>query len=379
MSHEVAGESTDELIILARTHGFRVSKHQLARWHRSGLLPLPQERRFLGRGVGSQTIYPAGTGVQLLALLEIHARERRLPYVAWLLWWEGYDSPIRRHVRKFLDRPIVFVEKALQSKIDPRDFEWRRLTERTVRRARRRIGRKHFPQFIGLILDAARGKEAQLDPREAELVEKGLALDNAREDRIKGAEPWLRGEIDDTLQSLGKALRPHTMRQNLRAADDQDLGGARDEVRSFLLVLKEFASIAKLIFGPHAFGLDIFRDIDASEPLVQAFFLLLWLDLRTHPPFKEARAELVSALPQPAEQRIATEGLVLLGREVPGLADILSERRLQTAIGDPEKAKAFNEQLKERLQQHRAEVAAFMQRHPQVQQAIQILLSLETR
>jgi hypothetical protein len=373
MKHEAAGESTNDLISLARTRGFRVSKHQLARWHRSGLLPLPQERRFLGRGVGSQTIYPTGTGAQLLALLEIHARERRLPYVAWLLWWEGYRSPIRRHVRKFLDRPIGLVEKAIQSKIDPRDFEWRRLTEKSFRRARRRTGRKRFPQFVGLILDAARGKEARLDPREAELVEKGLALDSARDDRIRGAEPWLSGEIDDVLKSFGEALRPDKLRQNLRVADDQTLESARDEVRSFLTVLKEFGSISKLIFGPHAFGFDVFRDLDASEPLIQSFLLLMWLELRTQPNLLGALNGLISSLPHPSEQTTAFDGLLKLGREVPGFADILNARRLREAIGDPKTLEVVNKELKIRLKQHRTEVKAFMERYPQFRNVIDVL------
>jgi hypothetical protein len=267
----------------------------------------------------------------------------------------------------------VFVEKALQSKIDPRDFEWRRLTEKSVRRARRRTGRKRFPEFIALILDAARGKEAQLDPREAELVEKGLALDNAREDRIKGAKPWLSGEIDDALKSFGRALQPAKLRQNLERADDQNLESARDEVRSLLSVLKEFGSISKLIFGPHAFGFDVFRDIDTSEPIIQSFMLLMWLELRTHPDIKGALQILISALPRPVEQTSAFDGLLQLGREVPGFADILNARRLREAIGDPKTREVVNKELKMRLKQHRGEVKVFMQRHPQFQHAIDVL------
>jgi hypothetical protein len=174
-------------------------------------------------------------------------------------------------------------------------------------------------------------------------------------------------------------FHPDELRQNLESADDQDLEGARDEVRSLISVLKSFASITELIFGPHAFGLDIFRDLDTSEPLIQAFLLLVWLDLRTHPAFMEACKTLIAALPRPAEQTIGFEGLVQLGHEVPGLGDILNVRRLRTAIGNPELVKALNEELKERLQQHRVEVDAFMQRHPIFQQAINVLLGLEAR
>jgi hypothetical protein len=266
------------------------------------------------------------------------------------------------------------VEKALATKIEPSAFEGR-LTEKAVRRARRRIGRRQFPQFARLILDAARGKEVQLDPRQAELVEQGLGLDHAREDRIKDTDPWLRDEIDGVLQSLGKAVQPERLRQNLGRADDHGLESARDELRALLSVLKEFASISKLIFGPHAFGFDIFRDIDTSKPRVQSFLLLLWLDLQTHPGSIEALKGLISALPRPVEQTIGIEGLLQLGREIPEFADILNVRRLRDAIGDPEKLEVVNKELETRVKQHRAEVDAFMQRHPQLQQAIDNVLT----
>lgn len=378
MDHEVAGESADDLIALAKAHNFSVSKHQMARWHRSGLLPLPQDRRFLGRGAGSRTIYPMGTGAQLLALLEIHAKERRLPYVGWSVWWAGYRSPLRKQVRKFLERAIVLVEKALQSKVELGEFEGGRLTQRAVSRARRRVGRRRFPQFVHLILDAGRGNfGGRLDHNESDLLEQGLGLDRARDDSIKGATPWLQGEIDGALRSLGEVLQPDKLRQHIREANDQELEDARDEIRSFISLVKGFATITELIFGPHAFGLDIFRDLDMSKPLTQAFLLLVWLNLRTHATFMEAYKRLVSALPLPVEQPIYFEGLIQLGREIPGLADQLNARRLKMTIGNPEMVEVLSKELKERLEEHRVEVEAFKQRHPQFQRAIDALLGLK--
>jgi hypothetical protein len=226
-----------------------------------------------------------------------------------------------------------------------------------------------------LILDAARGRAVQLDPRQSDLIEQGLGIDHAREDRIKDTEPWLHGGIDGVLQSLGRALQPEKLRQNLARADDQNLENARDEVRAFLTVVKEFASISKLIFGPHSFGLHILRDIDASEPRVQSFVLLVWLDLRMRPDSIDSIKKLISTLPRPVEQTIAIEGLLQLGREVPGFADILSARRLRDAIGDPELLQVLNKELEARIKRHRAEVDAFMQRHPQIQQAIDDVLT----
>src|SRR5438445_768462 len=80
MSDGVAAERADDLIALAKASGFHVTKTQLARWHRAGLLPRPVRRQGLGRGKGTISIYPAGTGTQLLALLVIRTRERGLGF-----------------------------------------------------------------------------------------------------------------------------------------------------------------------------------------------------------------------------------------------------------------------------------------------------------
>src|SRR5260370_8260751 len=95
------GETTEALIAHVSSYGFPVTKTELTRWHRAGLLPRPQ-RRSLGRGRGMVSIYPPGTTDQLLALCTIHRSEKRLPYVAWRLWWEGYNVPLSA-IRGFLE------------------------------------------------------------------------------------------------------------------------------------------------------------------------------------------------------------------------------------------------------------------------------------
>src|SRR5258707_5993855 len=79
-------ESRDQVIGYASSLGYIVSAAQLARWHRAGLLPRPRQRP-LGRGRGTETVYPPGTSVQVVALCQIKAEEHRLdrPAVRLLL------------------------------------------------------------------------------------------------------------------------------------------------------------------------------------------------------------------------------------------------------------------------------------------------------
>src|SRR5215470_16804556 len=95
-------ESKKDLLKAAKKARFEVSERQLVRWQNSGLLPRPR-RRFLGRGRGSEAVYPEGATQRLLAICRIHQsdQEKRLDYVLWRLWWEGHNVDIKR-VRQFL-------------------------------------------------------------------------------------------------------------------------------------------------------------------------------------------------------------------------------------------------------------------------------------
>jgi hypothetical protein len=83
-------ESRDDLIKSAASLGYAITAAQLARWHRAGLLPRPSQRS-LGRGRGTETVYPGGTSVQLVALCHRKEEERRLDRLAFGLWWDGFS------------------------------------------------------------------------------------------------------------------------------------------------------------------------------------------------------------------------------------------------------------------------------------------------
>src|ERR1700719_2061533 len=99
---------TRENVLESAVHaGHTVSPSQLGRLHRAGLLPAPDVRA-LGRGRGKESRYPLGTGARLIRVMEIHATERRLGYVAWRLWWQdgGAIPPPARELLAQLARSL---------------------------------------------------------------------------------------------------------------------------------------------------------------------------------------------------------------------------------------------------------------------------------
>src|SRR5581483_5237927 len=99
----------EELLAAASNAGFEVSEAQLARWHRARLLPRPQVRS-LGRGQGTESLYPIGRSQRLVRVAQVHVDEHRLSNAAWRLWWED-GGPLTSSARRFLVKVASGLDK----------------------------------------------------------------------------------------------------------------------------------------------------------------------------------------------------------------------------------------------------------------------------
>src|SRR5215470_20045408 len=95
-----------------------VTERQITRWHFEGLIPKPKQRR-LGRGRGTETVYPIGTAKQLLALVNIRSKKRRLAPIGWGLWWQGYPVDMEL-IRDFFVSAVKKWEKGIRDLFDAR-------------------------------------------------------------------------------------------------------------------------------------------------------------------------------------------------------------------------------------------------------------------
>src|SRR5208282_3006868 len=100
-------EPADRIIELASKEGVTLSRRQLAEWHRYGLIRKPKQSR-LGRGKGSESIYPRGTARQAMACAVLMARFTSKRRVGWELWVLGYPvaerfwrAPLKRAHKTF--------------------------------------------------------------------------------------------------------------------------------------------------------------------------------------------------------------------------------------------------------------------------------------
>lgn len=376
-------ETTEALIAHVSSYGFPVTKTELTRWHRAGLLPRPQ-RRSLGRGRGMVSIYPPGTKDQLLALCTIHRSEKRLPYVAWRLWWDGYNVPLSA-IREFLERARAQwqqgIEEIRQLQEHPEQlskllnrFKVMRISRKVIAQARKRVGRENFPTFIKVLADVGSGtfegyainSERGIDERW--IVEKGLGLQQARTNRLADSEPWLTGDTGATLQELSSRLRNHPLGEDISTMSEAELTDAREEVRCFLSAFESISRTFDRMFSRGAFGFSVFADaIRELGPRDQAIMLLFWRAFRSWG--LGLNMDLLLGIARQWQQKWYPlfQGLEQLRNEVPVTADTLAPKQMGYALRWKLTMDRVLEVLSQ-LAQH-PDVKAFFARHPELTEA----------
>jgi hypothetical protein len=385
----IYGETAEALITNMQTHGFTVTRPELARWHRAGLLPRP-ERRSLGRGRGMVSVYPPETADQLLTLCMFHRSEKRLHSVAWRLWWADYDVPMH-YAWLFLKQAAAVwrqgIENFQELQEHPElltDLFDRRLSK-TLARARKRVGRKNFPTFVGSLIRVATGTfegyaidpETGTDSRERTVVETGFGLRRARTERIGGAKPWLTGDISEAFKICSSRLRDHPPGKDLETAQDADLMRARDEVRSFLTFMESFSATLDYLLGRGALGLSVFANlIREMGPQDQAMMLLFWMMFRSW-----GLGEGMDVLLELARQWHQIwlpifRGLEQLREEVPATGEVFAPKQLGDALHRPMAMEHALDLARHLAQQYAPEVEMFLARHPELSQALEASTAL---
>jgi len=381
MSDERAEETAEELI--SSIDG-QIDKKRLARWHRWDLIPAPTKREFLGRGKGSRTLYPPGTKAQLLRLMTFLKSDRRASHARWSLWWEGFQIPLN-WIRALLAEVAEKFDKFMPMLVNARGLSERawqfideapeaRLGNPILRRARKRIGKERFPTLVRIIMEIATGTfkgwsppslTGAKDASESEILEKATGLDRARVDRMGKTGPWLTGDLGPELKQLSKSFSSVSMINVLADTTDEELIEARNELRNILSTLERASVMAEGLLGRGALGLGRVREIANLPPVGQSSFLLLWLVLRRERAIIEGLNVIVKQAHTWLPHVASAEALAQLRAEVPGIAELMSYRRIKSALNDGAAMEKLTTEISEFANAHRPAVQAFFNRHPE--------------
>jgi hypothetical protein len=360
MSAEI-GITREELLALPKAHGYDdFTEHKLVRWRHEGLIQRP-EQRSLGRGRGTQTVYPSGAEEQLLALCAIHANERRLDHVAWHLWWADYEVSLEP-IRSFMASVVAEWDRHAPDLIDTElgglSDEGYKLARRVARRRRldqplsgmrRRVGKERFGVFLTLMLEALVGdfvafsdestKDSEEDKRrvlesDRRIVERGWSLKQEHDRRPENVNHWPRFDIEACLRGIGWLASKGSLQQELNHLTDEQLIEARNETRSWLALLGGYGLMFERWlgrWGPIRFVSAMGRVVSDMGAQEQALFTLVWAIARYRGPKHLREGLAVHGKPTPEMEAGLRdwERLEQMRSQIPALSKVLTPQRIK--------------------------------------------------
>lgn len=377
------------LLALARGAGYPIDERRLARWHREGLLPTARQRG-LGRGLGTESLYPAGTEKQLLALLAIRRTKRRLSAVAWDLWWQGFQVS-EEHVRTILRTTAARVVKVSALMRDSRTgglsakaielLDKGAHFPRPLAASARKLAPGHTEAIAEVLLEVLAGTYdgLPLAPGSSSAVagslEALLGLERARTDTVLDKGPWLTGSVDDIHDVLAQMARHMREVDWPRLADQapwSDVVQARDQAQGFWTTISTFSEFAEVGFGKGAFGFGILREMMRQmmkDQTLQAFLLLWWIVVRHDPAVREGQdtyADLATTS-VPAMKRAAVT-VDVLAESFPGAAGILNREALARSLTSVAAHEAYMAKVLAFREANASALDRFFLDHPELRQ-----------
>ena len=264
-------ETTAYLLALAEHNHFPLTADQLHRLHLEDMIEHPIQDHPAGK-VGSETVYPPGTGELLLAICLLRQQKlRSFTAIAWQLWWDGYPIPlarIRADLRKEAQRwekmrsVISFPGTKKLSRLAWKFLEqsaFQRLKDSELSQARKRIGSTSFDTFTRIILEIGAGGFQGFEDdgagsrnEEQKIMEKGFGLSQTPIDRAHNIN-WT-VNLEHGLIELSSLIASNPWHAWLDEVSDEELLRNRDDFRLLLTTLETLSSAIEEAAGKGAVG-----------------------------------------------------------------------------------------------------------------------------
>jgi len=375
------GETAACLLSLVEQQGYSLTADQLRRLHLEGLIERPLQDHPDGK-VGSETVYPEGTGDLLLAVCSQCQQKRSFRAVAWQLWRDGYPilltcirADLRKtaeeweRLRRLLTNPGTRTFSKLVRKALAKVASYRFRTS-FITQARKRVGTTSFDTFTRILLEIAAGNfqgyadyDTYSRDEEQKIVEKGFGLSQTVIDRALGVD-WTKN-LEHTLVELNDIVASSPFETWLDQASDSELLHNRDELCLLLTALESLSSAIEDAVGKRATGgLILYQMLCRAAQKDFPILFLMWSVVR--PRFQTSIDELLHAARQWLKEGLpAYTALRQLQVEVPATASLLTRRRRRAAMRNEQAQQRYLAEFRVFYQQHREELMAFWLRHPE--------------
>lgn len=333
---------TAEHIIENLKHdGYVVTKSQIQRWHRAGLLPSPTKHG-LGRGFGTTSEYPSGTDTIVKEICDLQRQHRRLDDIAWVMWLRG--SIVQPNHIKLQLRAVLQViqeirnEFALSSPsgvLSPQILDHLKLAHLPSGSPLKPIAKKLGPQQFQLLM--AEMMRFLIDDQHViptELLDKGLRPRSS--EIIPGVE--MVPLDDDFLLLLKETLSIQRMNTALEALNDDQLESLRRAFLSFQGMTGIFLALGGLLglrnlYGVEEWGLVLgnsMRDVG-----FQRFIVITLVSLRSVLADSGNEGWIDNLGRQLEQLQPVLEIADYVARE-PKVARVLTPRRIEGALRNPQ-------------------------------------------
>jgi hypothetical protein len=378
-------ESADDLIAYAASAGFDITRTQLVRWHKAGLIPRPKTRYQPGRR-GAETIYPPGTSAVLLEVCLLQLPRQPLEVTRWRLWWSDNEqdmADIRRILGEFcteFDKTFATMRKLLRSnkRLPSSKWTFRGYLNRspelaaplgTIRRRLNWGSRQEFERFVDLLLGAVLGDETPLSDNDAEIFDRALRFDQARRVPLHGSTDWMPMSAGSAFPWMAR-FASEPLRDKLDRLSDEELIAARDEARDFITWAISFGEIMQWLFGRWGLGFGFLaRALQrvVADAKSQAFMLLVFQAAKHDPELGEGLETL-----RPTFDEWNTTGypnwkrLMFLADQLPSIRPMLTPERFRAAFKSPRGNEANEADIRAFRKVHAAEIDAVIAAHPEV-------------
>jgi hypothetical protein len=373
------GETAQDVWDYLEFAGFHLTREQLIRIHQRRVLREP----FLSPSSwrDPRTTYEPGTAERILKIAQLKAKSKHLDELAWRLWWDGVEvdpTLVRDYLTKMAKRwderlsefrkaaAEAAVENELQGERDVLDevFFKHLKPAPSVSSLRKRLGKGSdiYVEFAGLLIDLLRGDFSVLGQQRVELFALG---DDAADDADASSDfLWAGRTALQAMQSDAKL--PYA--QLVGLLDEEQIDDARPVARLFTRIIASFGEIMHDGFGGTSRDRDTVGNslVALSEsPEEQVLSLLLTSsflkDVRIRASLPHSDGVVVNS---PAVSYEDYLRLRYLAKEIPGLEDLVTPKRMREAFDSPDGAERWRASFEEFRLEHFEEFEEAMAARP---------------
>jgi hypothetical protein len=342
-----------------------VTKDQVVRWRREGLLPKGVDQdQFAYRG--SVVRFPCGTCTQIRVANELFKQKNRTDHVGLWLWWLGYPvgekhwRPQLLKAGRLLDRMAPNIAWFI-NRSDRRDSET--IYDRAesilpskgnivLSRIRGRVDAARMPTVLRVVGETATGDFTDFDPHpggvegddQRALVE-ALDLSNASKHSILGHRLNAVELLPSGLGNVAAAMKMGHF-AGAAAAPAQDVAAARNDGKYALLIAYYLYEASRWIYGDGAFGMRLLAMIVRKTPLpMMSLLTLVMFRLRQVPEATQSSNQIEQMARTAQSNWLESKKLEHLWRTDSRYSILLSPKRIKLAFADEIALKRWQREL----------------------------------